>query len=155
MQQPKRRCILLLKLLLIFLQCLQTKAYVSAIIVFGDSSVDAGNNNYIDTMAKSNFEPYGRDFYGGKPTGRFSNGRLSTDFVSEAFNLPPVIPAFLDNQYTIKHYALGVCFASAASGFDDATADILVSSWINTTMLFLFLFPFIPIYGKPVHFCSF
>ncbi|KAJ8554567.1 hypothetical protein K7X08_025245 [Anisodus acutangulus] len=32
---------------------------VPAIIVFGDSSVDVGNNNQIS----SNFEPYGRDFY--------------------------------------------------------------------------------------------
>lgn len=60
-------------------------AAVPAIIVFGDSSVDSGNNNYISTVAKSNFQPYGRDFNNGKPTGRFSNGRIPTDFISDAF----------------------------------------------------------------------
>nr|BAK04466.1 predicted protein [Hordeum vulgare subsp. vulgare] len=58
---------------------------VPAIIVFGDSSVDTGNNNFIPTIARSNFWPYGRDFADGHPTGRFSNGRLATDFISEAF----------------------------------------------------------------------
>ncbi|CAN1843347.1 GDSL esterase/lipase At2g42990 [Linum perenne] len=48
-------------------------AEVPAVIVFGDSSVDAGNNNVISTLLKSNFQPYGRDFDGGRPTGRFSN----------------------------------------------------------------------------------
>jgi GDSL-like Lipase/Acylhydrolase len=99
--------------------------------VFGDSTVDSGNNNFIYTIAKSNFKPYGRDFYGGEPTGRFSNGRLPTDFISEAFNRPPIVPAFLDNQYNIEHYSLGVCFASASTSFDSTTADILVSSVNN------------------------
>ncbi|KAJ4763151.1 GDSL esterase/lipase [Rhynchospora pubera] len=125
MQQQNRQCILLLNLVLLLHQFFQTKAHVPAIIVFGDSSVDTGNNNYIHTIAKSNFEPYGRDFYGGQPTGRFCNGRLATDFISEAFKLPPVVPAFLDDQYTIEHFSLGVCFASAATGFDNATANIL------------------------------
>ncbi|MER8252702.1 hypothetical protein ABS207_20180, partial [Acinetobacter baumannii] len=62
--------------------------------MFGDSSVDAGNNNWIPTIARSNFEPYGRDFKGGKPTGRFSNGRIATDFISEALGLKPIIPAY-------------------------------------------------------------
>ncbi|MCI26738.1 GDSL esterase/lipase, partial [Trifolium medium] len=75
-------CILLLHWLDLSL-VISTK--VPAIIVFGDSSVDAGNNNFISTVARSNFQPYGRDFMGGKPTGRFSNGRIATDFISEAF----------------------------------------------------------------------
>nr|POF18355.1 protein free1 [Quercus suber] len=41
----------------------------------GDSIVDIGNNNHINTLIKCNFPPYGKDFQGGKPTGRFSNGR--------------------------------------------------------------------------------
>ncbi|MFS7933586.1 putative triacylglycerol lipase [Helianthus anomalus] len=59
-------------------------AKIPAVIVFGDSSVDAGNNNHIQTVLKSNFRPYGRDFFGGKATGRFSNGRVPTDFISES-----------------------------------------------------------------------
>ncbi|XP_062198544.1 GDSL esterase/lipase At2g04570-like [Phragmites australis] len=98
---------------------------VPAIIVFGDSSVDTGNNNFIPTIARSNFWPYGRDYTDGLPTGRFSNGRLATDFISEAFGLPPSIPAYLDTSCTIDQLASGVSFASAATGLDNATAGIL------------------------------
>ncbi|CAH1439721.1 unnamed protein product [Lactuca virosa] len=55
----------------------------SALFVFGDSTVDAGNNNFIRTPMKSNFPPYGRDFINHIPTGRFSNGRLVPDFVGK------------------------------------------------------------------------
>ncbi|KAL2907184.1 hypothetical protein RDABS01_005894 [Bienertia sinuspersici] len=53
---------------------------VPAIIVFGDSIVDSGNNNYIATLVKINFPPYGRDFPGGVSTGRYSNGKIPSDF---------------------------------------------------------------------------
>lgn len=99
---------------------------VPAIIVFGDSSVDTGNNNFIPTIARSNFWPYGRDYANGLPTGRFSNGRLATDFISEAFGLPPSIPAYLDTNCSIDQLATGVSFASAATGLDNATASVLV-----------------------------
>lgn len=56
---------------------------VTAVFVFGDSTVDPGNNNYIRTPFKSNFPPYGRDFENQIPTGRFTNGRLATDFIGE------------------------------------------------------------------------
>lgn len=112
-------------LFLHFLLCHIANAEVPAIIVFGDSSVDAGNNDFIDTIAKSNFEPYGRDFQGGKPTGRFCNGRIPTDFMSEAFGIKPIIPAYLDTNYGIQDFATGVCFASAATGYDNSTANVL------------------------------
>jgi hypothetical protein len=54
---------------------------VSGFYVFGDSTVDPGNNNYINTLFKSNFPPYGKDFPNNAPTGRFCNGKLSTDFI--------------------------------------------------------------------------
>lgn len=104
------------------------EAKVPAVIVFGDSSVDAGNNNQIPTIARANFEPYGRDFPGGKPTGRFSNGRVPTDFISQAFGLKPMVPAYLDPAYKISDFAVGVTFASAGSGYDTATSDVLVST---------------------------
>lgn len=59
---------------------------VSAVFVFGDSTSDTGNNNYISTTFKSNFPPYGRDFLDHIPTGRFSNGRLGNDFVGKISN---------------------------------------------------------------------
>lgn len=107
------------------------QAKIPALIVFGDSSVDAGNNNYIPTIARSNFEPYGRDFQGGRATGRFSNGRIATDFISEAIGLKPTIPAYLDPAYNISDFAVGVTFASAATGYDNATSDVLVCSLLN------------------------
>lgn len=101
-------------------------AKVPAIIVFGDSSVDAGNNNFIPTTARCNFLPYGRDFKGGVATGRFSNGKIPTDFVSEGFRIKATIPAYLDTAYNISDFATGVTFASAGSGYDNATSDVLV-----------------------------
>ncbi|KAJ4810505.1 GDSL esterase/lipase [Rhynchospora pubera] len=99
-------------------------AKVPAVIIFGDSTVDTGNNNYIQTLAKSNFKPYGRDLQGGNSTGRFSNGRLAVDFISEAFGLPKLVPAYLDPSYEMKEFSTGVCFASAATGYDNATSDV-------------------------------
>lgn len=51
---------------------------VPAMFVFGDSLVDDGNNNYLSSIAKSNYYPYGIDFFQG-PTGRFSNGKTVID----------------------------------------------------------------------------
>ncbi|XP_074557483.1 GDSL esterase/lipase At4g26790-like [Curcuma longa] len=115
-----------LHLLLLCLTCLAVaSARIPAVIVFGDSTVDTGNNNQISTVLKSNFRPYGRDFAGGRPTGRFCNGRLAPDFISEALGLPPLVPAYLDPEYSIKDFARGVCFASAGTGLDNATSDVL------------------------------
>jgi GDSL-like Lipase/Acylhydrolase len=104
-----------------------TEAKVPALIVFGDSTVDAGNNNVLPTALKANFPPYGRDFMGTrKPTGRFSNGRVATDFYSEMYGLRSFVPAYLDPEYSIEDFAFGVCFASAGTGIDPATAGVLV-----------------------------
>uniref|UniRef100_A0ACD5V4V9 Uncharacterized protein n=1 Tax=Avena sativa TaxID=4498 RepID=A0ACD5V4V9_AVESA len=99
---------------------------VTAVIVFGDSTVDTGNNNQIGTTLRSDFPPYGRDMPGGaRATGRFGNGRLPPDFISESLGLPPLVPAYLDPAYGIKDFARGVCFASAGTGVDNATAGVL------------------------------
>lgn len=52
---------------------------VPAIITFGDSAVDVGNNDYLPTLFKANYPPYGRDFVNHEATGRFCNGKLATD----------------------------------------------------------------------------
>ncbi|KAL5704241.1 hypothetical protein ACHQM5_022694 [Ranunculus cassubicifolius] len=103
----------------------QMNAKVPAVIIFGDSSVDSGNNNQLSSMLKSNFHPYGRDFLGGKPTGRFSNGKVPGDFISEEMGCKSIVPAYLDPSYSIKDFATGVCFASAGTGYDNATSDVL------------------------------
>lgn len=128
--QSRQCCWLLLLLLLVFHfsgRRVAGSGKVPALIVFGDSTVDAGNNNFIPTVARGNFPPYGRDFDRGVATGRFSNGRLVTDFLSEAFGLPSSVPAYLDPSYTIEQLATGVTFASGGTGLDDLTAEIAVS----------------------------
>lgn len=60
---------------------------VPALFIFGDSVVDAGNNNNIKTIVKANFPPYGRDFLNHTPTGRFCNGKLASDFTGNIFLL--------------------------------------------------------------------
>lgn len=54
---------------------------VPAVIMFGDSIVDTGNNNRRKTAIKANYLPYGQDFMGGKPTGRFPNGKVPSGFL--------------------------------------------------------------------------
>ena len=62
---------------------------VPALIIMGDSVVDAGNNNLRLTLVKANFPPYGRDFLAHTATGRFSNGKLAIDFTG--LNQPKII----------------------------------------------------------------
>ncbi|XP_020269543.1 GDSL esterase/lipase At5g45950-like isoform X2 [Asparagus officinalis] len=93
-----------------------------AMLVFGDSTVDPGNNNRLLTDFKANFLPYGKDFLDGRPTGRFCDGRLATDFIAETLGIAKSIPAFLDPNLTPQQRKLGVSFASASSGYDELTA---------------------------------
>lgn len=97
---------------------------VTAVFVFGDSTVDPGNNNYIRTPFKSNFPPYGRDFENQIPTGRFTNGRLATDFIVSYIGLKEYIPPYLDPTLSIEELTTGVSFASAGSGNDPLTPRI-------------------------------
>jgi len=55
----------------------------TTLLVLGDSTVDPGNNNHLPTTARANFLPYGLNFYGRRPTGRFTNGRLATDMLGK------------------------------------------------------------------------
>lgn len=64
---------------------------VPAAFVFGDSTVDPGNNNYINTIFRSNFPPYGLDFPHQTPTGRFTDGRLTTDFIGKLKHVLPFV----------------------------------------------------------------
>lgn len=49
--------------------------------------MDTGNNNDIPTLLKSNFPPYGRDFPGAIPTGRFSDGKVPSDIIGNCQTL--------------------------------------------------------------------
>lgn len=98
---------------------------VSAILVFGDSAVDSGNNNYISTaIFKANYPPYGIDFPGRMATGRFSDGKLVPDILASKIGLKEIIPPFLQPNLSDNELLTGVCFASAGSGLDDVTTSI-------------------------------
>ncbi|XP_059291134.1 GDSL esterase/lipase At5g45960-like [Lycium ferocissimum] len=97
---------------------------ISAFFVFGDSTVDSGNNNFISTVTKCNFHPYGRDFVNHIPTGRFTNGRLVTDFTASYIGVKEFVPPYLDPALSLEELMTGVSFASGGSGLDPLTAQI-------------------------------
>uniref|UniRef100_A0A6N2MK17 Uncharacterized protein n=1 Tax=Salix viminalis TaxID=40686 RepID=A0A6N2MK17_SALVM len=97
---------------------------VPAIITFGDSAVDVGNNDYLPTLFKANYPPYGRDFANHKPTGRFCNGKLATDLTAETLGFKTFAPAYLSPEASGKNLLIGSNFASAASGYDEKAAAL-------------------------------
>ncbi|XP_068654240.1 GDSL esterase/lipase At5g45950 [Aristolochia californica] len=97
---------------------------ITCVLVFGDSTVDPGNNNRLPTTFKSNFRPYGKNFLEGKPSGRFTNGRLPSDLIASELGITKVIPGFLGQNLTREGLINGASFASAASGYDDLTANL-------------------------------
>ncbi|KAH9625462.1 hypothetical protein KSS87_008125 [Heliosperma pusillum] len=97
---------------------------VPAIFGFGDSIIDPGNNNNINTIIKCNFPPYGQDFMGGTPTGRFSNGRIPTDFLAEMLAIKERVGAYLDPSITPQDLLTGVSFASGGAGYDPLTSTL-------------------------------
>nr|XP_023881286.1 GDSL esterase/lipase EXL3-like isoform X1 [Quercus suber] len=97
---------------------------IPAVIMFGDSVVDTGTNNDIITTVKGNFPPYGRDFRGGIPTGRFSNGKVPSDFIVEKLGIKELLPAYRDPTLQPKDLLSGVSFASGGTGYDPLTSKI-------------------------------
>ncbi|KAL6997536.1 hypothetical protein U1Q18_007662, partial [Sarracenia purpurea var. burkii] len=89
-----------------------------AMYVFGDSLVDEGNNNFLNSIAKSNYYPYGIDV--GGPSGRFSNGKIFVDYLGDKLGLPSP-PPFADPATTGTRILGGVNYASAAAGILDET----------------------------------
>lgn len=65
--------------------------------------------------------PYGRDFPTHIPTGRFSNGKLTTDYLVSNLGIKEFLPAYLDHRLTDADLITGVSFASGGSGLDEAT----------------------------------
>ncbi|KAK9748547.1 hypothetical protein RND81_02G065800 [Saponaria officinalis] len=98
---------------------------VPAVFGFGDSIIDPGNNNNINTAIKCNFPPYGQDFMGGVSTGRFSNGKIPTDFIAEIVGVKETVPAYLDPSISREDLLTGVSFASGGSGYDPLTTTIV------------------------------
>ncbi|XP_058743603.1 GDSL esterase/lipase APG-like [Vicia villosa] len=97
---------------------------VPAMITFGDSAVDVGNNNYLPTLFKANYPPYGKDFVNKKATGRFCNGKLVTDITAETLGFKSSAPAYLSPQASGKNLLTGANFASAGSGYDEKASKL-------------------------------
>ncbi|RZB86731.1 GDSL esterase/lipase, partial [Glycine soja] len=58
----------------------QGAAQAPCYFVFGDSLVDNGNNNQLQSLGRADYLTYGIDFPGG-PLGRFSNGKTTFDAI--------------------------------------------------------------------------
>ncbi|KAF3559884.1 hypothetical protein F2Q69_00011612 [Brassica cretica] len=100
-----------------------TKPLFPAILIFGDSTVDTGNNNYpLNTIFRATHFPYGIDLPDHKANGRFSNGKLIPDILAGKFNIKQFVPPFLQPNLSDQEIVTGVCFASAGSGYDDLTS---------------------------------
>ncbi|KAK7346494.1 hypothetical protein VNO80_21014 [Phaseolus coccineus] len=102
---------------------------LGASFIFGDSLVDAGNNNYLSTLSKANIAPNGIDFKasGGNPTGRYTNGRTIGDIVGEELGQPNYAVPFLAPNATGKNILSGVNYASGGGGIMNATGRIFVN----------------------------
>ncbi|KAL9321042.1 hypothetical protein ACSQ67_012881 [Phaseolus vulgaris] len=104
-------------LVLLVATCMQYFAngeqQVPCFFIFGDSLSDNGNNNNLQTQAKSNYNPYGIDFPNG-PTGRFSNGRVTVDFLAELLGFKEPVPPYANTSGS--DILKGVNYASGAAG---------------------------------------
>ncbi|KAG6554956.1 hypothetical protein Mapa_003541 [Marchantia paleacea] len=90
-----------------------SNSMVSAIFVFGDSVLDAGTNSHFPSLLQANFKPYGSQYFG-KPTGRFTNGRIYADFFAEKIGLAFPEPYLKrKGRWSVMQ---GVNYASAGSG---------------------------------------
>uniref|UniRef100_A0A6M2EED8 GDSL esterase/lipase n=1 Tax=Populus davidiana TaxID=266767 RepID=A0A6M2EED8_9ROSI len=95
-----------------------------ALYIFGDSGVDVGNNLYINTLAKPVF-PNGIDFGKpfGTPSGRYSNGRISVDFIAQELGLKNFPPPYLAPTTAGDVLLNGVNYASSGSGILNETGS--------------------------------
>ncbi|KAG8385374.1 hypothetical protein BUALT_Bualt03G0036400 [Buddleja alternifolia] len=95
---------------------------VPCYFIFGDSLVDNGNNNAIQSLARANYLPYGIDFPDG-PTGRFSNGKTTVDVIAELLGFDDYIPPYANARG--RQILRGVNYASAAAGIRQETGQQL------------------------------
>ncbi|CAN6220780.1 unnamed protein product [Urochloa humidicola] len=102
---------------------------VPAIFVFGDSTMDVGNNNYLagKNVPRADQLYYGIDMPGsGKPNGRFSNGYNTADFVAKSMGFEISPPPYLSlapssDDLVLTAMTAGVNYASSGAGILDST----------------------------------
>lgn len=89
----------------------QTKCNINSVYQLGDSLADAGNvirTPGASIIFRADRSPYGSTFFN-RPTGRFSNGRVIIDFITQSLQLP-FLNAYLDRGAA---FTQGVNFAVA------------------------------------------
>ncbi|CAM0944257.1 unnamed protein product [Alopecurus aequalis] len=101
---------------------------VPAVYVFGDSTVDVGNNQYLPGNGALQL-PYGIDFPQSRATGRFSNGYNVADSISRLLGFKRSPPAYLSltpqtSQQILRGFR-GANYASGGSGILDTTGNTL------------------------------
>ncbi|XP_010259224.1 PREDICTED: GDSL esterase/lipase At4g16230-like isoform X2 [Nelumbo nucifera] len=97
---------------------------VPASFIFGDSLVDAGNNNYIFSLSRANYYPNGIDF--GQPTGRYTNGRTMADIIGQELGMKTFAPPYLAPTTAGPVVLKGVNYASGGGGILGNTGQIFV-----------------------------
>ncbi|KAL6198244.1 hypothetical protein ACLB2K_028036 [Fragaria x ananassa] len=126
MHQDTQKWLTVITVLVVSLSksCILGAPQVPCFFIFGDSLADNGNNNLLGTLAKVNYAPYGIDYPGGVPTGRFSNGKTTVDVLAEFLGFEIPIPPFATTigQDTVK----GLNYASdGAAGIRAETGSNL------------------------------
>ncbi|KAM0916565.1 hypothetical protein ACQ4PT_010110 [Festuca glaucescens] len=87
--------------------------------VFGDSYADTGNLGDLGReLTHSWYRPYGETFPR-RPTGRFSDGRVLTDFVASALGMPTPVAYKGRRRASRDRLALGMNFAVGGAGVLD------------------------------------
>ncbi|GJP46619.1 hypothetical protein CLOM_g5887 [Closterium sp. NIES-68] len=101
-------------------KCALARSKFGAIYTFGDSLADVGNNNYGrgESFYRADFPPYGMNFI--PASGRFSDGKLVIDYLSDHFQLPAAPAAFHPGINGSAAQA-GLNFASSGAGVLDST----------------------------------
>lgn len=96
--------------------------------VFGDSTLDVGNNNYLagPGVPQANKPYYGIDFPGSVPTGRFSNGYNIADYLAKSMGFASSPPPYLSlapstGRLVLTARGSGVSYASGGAGILDST----------------------------------
>ncbi|XP_022748815.1 GDSL esterase/lipase At4g16230-like [Durio zibethinus] len=102
-------------LIFLFFFYISSAKNIPAIFIFGDSIVDVGNNNYINTIAKAAF-PNGIDFCRRCSSGRFTNGRTVIDILEQDLGAKNFTPPYLAPTTTGDMVLRGVNYASSGSG---------------------------------------
>ncbi|KAM0010381.1 putative triacylglycerol lipase [Helianthus debilis subsp. tardiflorus] len=96
------------------------KPQVPCYFIFGDSLVDNGNNNHLESNWKANYPPYGVDFPKGY-TGRFTNGKTSADIIGQSLGFDEFIPSYA--TATDDQFSKGVNYASGGAGIRDESGS--------------------------------